>query len=355
MEILRIFLIPFAFLYGLITRLRNYLFDVGLLSQTTFPIPVISVGNLTTGGTGKTPHIEYLIRLLHPRVHVATLSRGYGRKTRGFRQAEYGDNATVVGDEPMQYLMKFPDISIFVDEKRKRGIRKLLKKQPSTEVVLLDDAFQHRFVKPGFSILLTDYLNPYTGNYLLPAGSLREPVSGAKRADAIIVTKSPKVLSPITYRSMVEELKPLPHQEVFFSYIDYGKMVPLWDEMPEPEDNHKYSNILLFAGIANIYPIQEYLSNYCFELITIEFKDHYRYKAKDLERIKENFNDLYSRNKMLVTTEKDAMRLIVPEIYDLARELPLHYLPIEVKFHNQFKDSFNKKILTYVDENKPKH
>lgn len=352
MEILRLLLLPFAFLYGLIIRLRNFFFDTGILRQTSYPLPVISVGNLTTGGTGKTPHIEYLIRLLHPKMRVATLSRGYGRKTSGFRQVEYGDNAAVVGDEPMQYLMKFPDISVFVDESRRRGIRKLLKKQPHTEVILLDDAYQHRYVKPGFSILLTDYLNPYPDNFLLPAGSLREPISGAKRADAIIVTKAPKVLSPITYRRMVEDLKPLPDQEVFFSYIDYGKIVPLWDEMPEPEDRHKYSNILLVAGIGNIYPIQEYLSNSCFELITMEFRDHHRYKAEDIKRIKKNFNDLYSRNKLLLTTEKDAMRLMVPEIYDLARELPLHYLPIEVKFHKRFESSFNKKIIKYVDENK---
>ncbi|KAF5035052.1 Tetraacyldisaccharide 4'-kinase [anaerobic digester metagenome] len=354
MEILRLLLLPLAFLYGLIIRIRNGLFDIGIIKQTSFPLPVISVGNLTTGGTGKTPHIEYLIRLLSPGMKVATLSRGYGRKTRGFRQAEYGDNASGVGDEPMQYLMKFPDIAVFVDESRKRGIRKLLKKQPGTEVVLLDDAYQHRYVKPGFSILLTDYLNPYPGNYLLPAGSLREPISGAKRADAIIVTKSPRVFSPIDYRIMLDELKPLPHQKVYFSYIEYGKITPLWDEMPEPEENHKYSNILLFAGIANIYPIQEYLSDFCFELTTIEFKDHYRYKTSDLRRIKENFNDLYSRNKMLVTTEKDAMRLMVPEIYELARELPLHYLPIEVKFHRQFKESFNEIILNYVEKNKRK-
>lgn len=352
MEILRLFLIPFAWIYGLIIKLRNLLFDAGFFRQVSFPLPVISVGNLTTGGTGKTPHIEYLIRLLHPRWKVATLSRGYGRKTSGFRQAEFGDHADVVGDEPMQYLIKFPDISVFVDEKRRRGIRKLLQKQPLTDIVLLDDAYQHRYVKPGLSILLTDYLKPYPANFMLPAGSLREPISSAKRADIIIVSKAPKVLSPITYRSMVEELNPLPHQEVFFSYIDYGKITPLWDEMPEPEERHRYSSILLFAGIANIYPIQEYLADFCFELITIEFKDHHRYKAEDIKRIKKNYDDLYSRNKLLLTTEKDAMRLLVPQVYDLTRELPLHYLPIEVKFHEQFKKSFNNKIVEYVNENK---
>ena len=354
MEILRLFLLPFAFLYGMGVRLRNLFFDWGLLRQQKFPFPVISVGNLTTGGTGKTPHIEYLIRLLSPDYKIATLSRGYGRKTRGFFKGKPDDNALRMGDEPMQYIRKFSGISVFVDEKRRRGIRQILKDESDVEVVLLDDAFQHRYVRPGLSIILTDYLKPYPDNYLLPAGSLREPVSGAKRADIIVVTKSPKVLSPITRRSMMAALKPVGNQNVYFSFIRYGEIIPLWDSLPKPEPDHKYSTILLFAGIANVYPIQEYLSDLCFELITIPFSDHYHYKSSDLDRINKNFSDLYSRNKLLITTEKDVMRLLVPGLDKQVRGMPIHYLPIEVRFHKQDRQAFDEQIKKYVSENQRK-
>lgn len=351
MEFLRILLLPMAIIYGLIVGLRNLLFDWKILPSEKFSLPVISVGNLSAGGTGKTPHVEYLIRLLSGSYKVSSLSRGYGRRTSGFIAAAEKDNATSIGDEPMQYLKKFDSLGVFVDENRRRGIKNILKKSPETRVILLDDAFQHRYVKPGLSILLTDYHKLYYNDYLLPSGTLREPILGAGRADIIIVTKTPTVLSPIVRRKIVTDLKPKSHQKVYFSFIRYNKIQSLWKSDCSFIPEKKYSHILLFAGIANPYPLQDQLQKYCNELTTIQFSDHHQYTLADLEWIDKKFNDLYSRNKLLVTTEKDAMRLINPEIMEKAVQLPVHYLPIEVDFHNGDKSDFDEQILKYVNKN----
>ena len=218
-RIRHIIMLPISLCYGLAMQIRNWLFDINLLCSKTFDKPVISVGNLTFGGTGKTPHIEYLIRLLTPELFIATLSRGYGRKTRGFILASIPSSAKQIGDEPLQFLKKFDPIKVAVDEKRKRGIHLLLEKHPDLNVILLDDAYQHRYVKPGLSILLTDFHRPYPEDIILPSGTLREFRSGAGRADIIIVTKTPKIFSPITRRRIIEELKPKNHQRIYFSYI----------------------------------------------------------------------------------------------------------------------------------------
>lgn len=338
-------------IYGLITAFRNLLFDLKVLPAQRFDLPVISVGNLSAGGTGKTPHVEYLIRLISTSFKVSTLSRGYGRKTGGFRAATDQDNAATIGDEPMQYLNKFKNVRVFVDEKRRRGIRNLLSAVPATQVVLLDDAFQHRYVKPGLSILLTDYHKLYCNDYLLPSGTLREKIKGSHRADIIIVTKSPRVLSPIDRRRIVTDLRPLDRQKVYFSYIRYGEIVSLWSKSCKRKPGDKYNTIVLFAGIANIYPLQDQLKRECLELMIYQFPDHHQYTSKDLAQIKRNFDDLYSRNKLLVTTEKDAMRLLNPGLIGQASMMPIHYLPIEVDFHGSDKDAFNEQILKYVERN----
>lgn len=350
MEILRIFLIPAALIYGLVVSIRNLLFKWEILSSESFTFPVISVGNLSVGGTGKTPHIEYLIRLLTPHYKVNTLSRGYGRRSKGFKQATALDYAATIGDEPLQYFRKFRNINVFVDERRRHGIHEILKLKDHIEVILLDDAFQHRYVKPGLSILLTDFHQLYSRDYLLPAGKLREPIAGAQRADIIIVTKTGSVLSPILARQLIEELKPAPHQQVYFSYIKYGVFTSLWDNDNVLTDTKQYSIILLFAGIANTYPIEDHLRKYCNELIVIRFQDHYQYTSEDLIRIKHNFDDLYSQNKLLVTTEKDAMRLLQPELVEIAVTLPVFYLPIEVEIHKEYKQQFDEQILNYVNK-----
>ena len=351
MELLRILLIPFALIYGWIISIRNLLFNWKILPSVKYPFPVISVGNLTMGGTGKTPHVEYLIRLLSPDYDVSTLSRGYGRKSKGFLQATKANYASDIGDEPLQYFRKFNSIGVFVDEKRRRGIEKIQEINKNTEVILLDDAFQHRYVEPGLSILLTDFHKLYTRNYLLPAGQLREPISGARRADIIIVTKTSSVLSPILARQLIDELKPEPHQQVYFSYIKYGIFTSLWSNDLTLEKGTHFGMILLFAGIANTYPIEDYLREHCNELVVIRFKDHHQFTTQDLKRIKRNFDDLYSPNKLLITTEKDAMRLLQPELVEIAVQLPVFYLPIEVEIHKKYKQQFDNQILNYVSKN----
>lgn len=351
MEFLKLLLLPFALLYGLITRIRNLLFDWGIFPSESFGLPVISLGNLSAGGTGKTPHVEYLIRLLSPDFKVSTLSRGYGRRTRGFIAATAADHSQTIGDEPMQYFLKFKNIRVFVDGNRRRGIQTLLRQAPETGVVLLDDAFQHRYVKPGLSILLTDYHKLYSNDYLIPAGTLRESIRGASRADIIVVTKTPSVLSPIDRRRIISEIKPRPHQPIFFSFIRYGEITGLWDPDCSFIPEKKYNHIILFVGIANPYPIQDQLKKYCYDMTTLLYPDHHQYTNSDLDKIKGIFDELYSRNKLLITTEKDAMRLINPNLMEKVVQMPIHYMPIEVDFHGSDKEAFNEQIKNYVGKN----
>ena len=351
MEFLKIILLPFALIYWAITTLRNLLFDLHILHSEVFKMPIIVVGNLSVGGTGKTPHVEYLIRLLQPRFSVATLSRGYGRLTKGFRLAGTGDGTEEIGDEPMQYHRKFSGINVGVDESRRNGIGELMGISTAPDVILLDDAFQHRWVKPGYSLLLTDYQHLYSDDYLLPAGRLREPRRGARRADMIIVTKSPKVLSPFVRRDIIKRLKPGAQQQVLFSYIRYGDWVQFGkgsDQMALPR---RVNTILLVSGIANPAPLEEYLRKSCEELVTMSFSDHHQYEVKDMENISITFENIISRNKLIITTEKDAMRLLNPRYEAWINRMPWFYIPMEVEFHGNDKELFTKIILTYVTEN----
>jgi tetraacyldisaccharide 4'-kinase len=349
-RVLQIILYPLSLVYGLIMQIRNLLFNLGILPSARFEKPVISVGNITCGGTGKTPHIEYIIKLLAPPLHVAELSRGYGRKSRGFILGSEHSNVKDIGDEPMQFLKKFPGIKVAVDERRRRGIQFLLQKHPDLDVILLDDAFQHRYVKAGISILLTDYHRLYMEDYVLPSGNLREFRSGAKRADIIIVTKTPKIFSPITRRRILEEMKPGSHQRVYFSYIRYNDPVPAYEDegFTFPK---KVTNILLFTGIANDYPVQEHLGRLCSELVVMKYPDHHPYKEKDIDEIIKKYHDLPTQKKIIITTEKDLMRLKTPELDTKLQSLPLFYLPMEVDFHGADKESFNSEIITYVKKN----
>jgi tetraacyldisaccharide 4'-kinase len=346
--LLRLLAFPLALFYGLIIRIRNKCFDLGIVCKTTsFPIPVISLGNLTVGGTGKTPHIEYLIRLLKDDHKIATLSRGYGRKTRGYRIGGPGDDATTIGDEPMQYLHKFRDIFVSVSESRKTGIENLMKLKPKPDVILMDDGFQHRWVKPGLSVLLTDFHNLYTEDHLLPTGTLREHASNASRADIVIVTKSGKVLSPITRRNITGQLHLKPHQKLFFSFITYDDLQPLPGiNCPPPAEC--YSSLLVFSGIANTYPFKYYLKRFCTTLESIEFPDHHSYSQKDIRTIKGVFDDMFTKNKAIVTTEKDAMRLQHPSILKHLEGMPIYYLPIKIAFHNGDGEKFNGEVKDFI-------
>ncbi len=352
MDFWKVLLIPFACLYGCIIRIRHWLFNAGILRSKSFPIPVIGVGNLSLGGTGKTPFVEYLIRMLSDENKIAVLSRGYGRNTKGFLTANQYSGHKDIGDEPMQYHHKFKNnLKVAVCENRRKGIKNLMQDKESLDVILLDDSFQHRFVKPGLSILLTDFHKLYMDDYLIPAGTLRDVVSAAKRADIIIVTKTYKVLSPITRRRIISILKPHDKQSLYFSYLEYSDLVsfPGFDKIKLPK---QINTIILFSGIANSYPLQEYLRDMCIDLIVIDFPDHHTYRRKDLQLISQKFDDVFSQNKIIITTEKDAMRLIKSEYIRELDKLPLFYIPIEIKLHGHDDSNFSNQIKKYVRENK---
>lgn len=349
----KIILYPFSLLFGVITALRNKLFDWNILRSRSIPVPSISVGNITVGGTGKSPHVEYITKLLKDNYTVGIVSRGYRRKTSGFHMADEQSDATIIGDEPMQFYYTFKNEPVFiaVDENRWRGCKKLLKEHPEIDVIILDDAFQHRWIKPGLSVLLSDFFNPYHKDFLMPTGRLREFRRGARRADIIVVSKSGKVLSPITRRTHEEEIKPAEHQKLYFSYIDYGnpKAIPFLKESPEWGKTYA---ILMVTGIANPYPLEAKVSNECTELHKLKYPDHHKFTIKDAEKIKKTFEEIVSLNKIIITTKKDAMRLSSPEILKIIGHLPVFYWPIHVDLHKEDKEAFNRQILDYVRNHK---
>ncbi|MCX6234568.1 MAG: tetraacyldisaccharide 4'-kinase [Bacteroidetes bacterium] len=354
MVIVKILFYPLSLIYGLAGCIRNILFDIGILPSTTYNFPVISIGNLTVGGTGKSPHIEYLIRLLQDKYNIATLSRGYKRSTKGFRLVDVDSTTEQVGDEALQIKRKFRGIIVAVDENRRRGIQLIKEKFPEIDIILLDDALQHRYVKPGLSILLTDYHNLFTTDHLLPFGTLREPRFGCKRADIVIITKTDKILSPILKRNLSEEIHPEPYQNLHYSYLDYGNLIPLSGTPVEENDieKKKYSSILLVVGIANPYPLQDHLKKMCTDLVTVQFGDHHRYTVDDIHRIREEYDKMYLKNKIIITTEKDAMRLQEPLLKEHISGLPIFYIPVFVTFHKTISTSFDRLILDYVSKTK---
>lgn len=355
MQTLRLLLWPFSFIYGLVVAVRNLLYDRNILKSTSFSTPVISVGNLSTGGTGKTPHVEFLIRLLKDKYKIATLSRGYGRKTSGFMLVSTPATTSMIGDEPMQYHTKYKEIMVSVGEDRVNAIKNLLEIPEAPQVILMDDAYQHRRLKPGLSILLVEYENIFKQNFLLPSGNQREWFSGRKRADIIIVSKSPSILVPIERKRVIEELKPYSHQEVFFSYYSYGDFNKVSVSNGGMLMGAKYYlekrfTILMVTGIANPSGIMEYLRRHTDKLETLIFPDHHEFSAKDIRKIQETFDNIANPSKIIVTTEKDAMRLRNPDMVRLTNHLPIFYIPIEVVIH-QDEEKFNKLILDYVRKN----
>ncbi len=345
-------LLPFALLYGMIMWLRNLLFDVGVLPSKELPVPVISIGNIRIGGTGKTPHVEYLVNLLKDKYQIAVLSRGYKRQTRGFILAGEGVTAQDIGDESMQIYLKFPDIRVAVHEKRSKGIKQILEKHPEVNLIILDDAFQHRYVKPGLNLLLTGYYNPFFKDFLLPAGYLREAKKSAKRADLLIVTKTPVVFSPLDRRFFLKKLKPFYDGQVFFSKFIYNKLAPLYPEIPG-DIPQKVKSIFLVTGIANTVALEEYLKQICQELFVFSFPDHHSFSLKDIKKIHNQFTKTISQGKIIVTTEKDAMRMQMPKLKDFLVDLPVYYLPIEVSFHNDDKKAFENIVFKYLSSSKP--
>lgn len=332
MKFIRIILFPIVPIYYVITWLRNLLYDLGFKPSKSYDFPVISVGNLSTGGTGKTPMIEYLIRLLKDEKSIATLSRGYKRKTKGFVLANEDANADTIGDEPFQFYRKFKSITVAVDANRQNGITELRALEEQPEVILLDDAFQHRKVKAGFNILLTSYNNLYYKDMVLPTGNLREPRSGAKRADLIVVTKCSKDISEAEKQKITARLKPLSHQQLFFSYVDYALAVVSGSEELELIKLPKFT---LVTGIANAKPLVDFLAEKGLDFDHLEYSDHYSFKESDIET-------LVSKT-LIITTEKDYVRL---SGYEKLKN-KLYYLPIQIQIDKAAQ--FNAVVSNYIN------
>ena len=355
-KILSPILLPLSWIYGFIIYIRNRLYDYKILETKRFSLPIISVGNITVGGTGKTPHIEYLVDLLNDEFKVATLSRGYKRKTKGFILSSEKSTATEIGDEPRQIKQKFPGIHVAVDEERANGIKQLKEKIQDLDVVLLDDAYQHRKVQANLSILLIDYNRPINKDFMLPFGNLREQAFEKRRAHIIIVTKSPKDIKPIDRRVFFNNLNSFPFQHVFFTTFDYGQIKPVFNITQDlcAETNHfKDYQIILLTGIANPKPLKEYIvENISKNIQELEYSDHYNFKESDFKSIKHKFDSINSDKKIIITTEKDAMRL--QKFSNIADNLKnsFFYIPIQVKFLNNRTDNFNQQIIDYVRKNK---
>ena len=360
---------PLSWFYGLGVRFRNTLFETGFLKSKSFTMPIISVGNITVGGTGKTPHVEYLIRLLQDHSRVAVLSRGYKRKSHGFQIADESSTARTIGDEPFQMKQKYPKVIVAVDKNRVHGIEALNQQHHDIDVILLDDAFQHRYVKPGINILLVDYHRLIIYDTLLPAGRLREPLTGKNRADIVIITKCPKDLKPMEYRVITKAMDLYPYQQIFFTTLEYGDIKPIFKKEGTLANLEQLKNhhVLLLTGIASPRQMKEDISPMVSKLSMLSFPDHHAFNQKDIEQICSEFAKLPSP-KCIITTEKDAARII--GLKGLCEEIKenIYILPVRIKFMLNQEEKFNDNIIGYVrknsrnsilvkrkDDNKPKN
>lgn len=345
-------LLPLSWLYGIAVGIRNRLFELGILKSRSFDMPVISVGNITVGGSGKTPHVEYLIKLLQDKVKVAVLSRGYKRKSRGFVLADENSTAELIGDEPYQMMSKFPGIYVAVDKNRCHGIDMLTDDNiaKDTDVILLDDAFQHRYVKPGINILLVDYHRIIIRDKLLPAGRLREPHKAKERADIVVITKCPAGLKAIDYRLLRKSMNLYPYQDLFFTAFEYGNLKMIFGDGERPLDSIKDKNVMLLTGIASPRQMTEDITSMCKSVTPLTFPDHHNFRKKDIKRINNIFLEM-DQPKVIVTTEKDAARLQGVEGLDREVRDNVLALPIEIKFMLEQEENFNEKIISYVRKN----
>lgn len=347
-------LYPFSLVYGIITGFRNFLYDYALIKATEFDVPIICVGNITVGGTGKTPHTEYLARLLSEGYRVAVLSRGYGRKTSDFRIVEKTSAVSETGDEPLQMKLNLGEITVAVDRNRVKGVRRLMEADPSIDVILLDDAYQHRRISPGFNILLTSYDNLITTDRILPWGNLRESAKGMRRADIILVTKSPSDLSAIDRRLIVKEINKNPGQYLYFTTIDYGEPCRVFSESGD-DDNAAVqpgSPVLLVTGVANPEPLTGYIAQRYRLSGEMHFPDHHRFTKKDIDNVFKAYDSIPGDAKYIFTTQKDAVRIReFANIADPYREA-FRYVPIGISFLNDDREEFENIIKEYVGKNK---
>ncbi len=345
--LVKILLSPVSLLYGLGVSIRDVLYRNNLLKGVEFNLPIISVGNLSVGGAGKTPHIEYLIRLLKDYLEVATLSRGYSRKTKGYLTVEPNMTAEQVGDEPLQFKRKYPGIYVSVAESRTFAVPKIIMEKPETQVILLDDAFQHRSIRPGLNILLTEFNKPFTRDFLLPSGRLREWRSAYRRADVIVVSKCPPIISEEERAQLREEIHPLPHQKLYFSYYDYSQPYHIFNgqlRLHLRED----VDVLLICAIAGTDYLVSYLDEQVSTVTSLEYEDHHYFTKHDVAHLQSTFERLESDRKVILTTEKDAMRLQLHRQFLLEQQLPIFALPVEVKFHFDDGDRFDEDIKNFL-------
>lgn len=342
-------LLPLSKIYGFAVGVRNLMFKWHILKQREFPVPVVVVGNISAGGTGKTPHTEYVIDLLRYKYHIGMLSRGYKRKTKGFVLATSRSTPLDIGDEPYQIYQKFGrDISVAVCEDRCTGIEELLRLDPRINLIVLDDAFQHRYVKPTVSIVLTEFNNPVFFDKLLPLGRLREPAKAIYRADMVVVTKCPPQLKAIEYRIFKNNLKLFPYQKLFFSRFNYTSLRPLFPDIRKDAPHMSWlgpdDTVLVLSGIANPKPLVRYLKGFKASIKVKVFPDHHNFNRKDLDAITKRFNELEGKQKIIVTTEKDAVRLINNPYFPHQLKPYIFYQPVDVAFDPMNVDSFDLEL-----------
>jgi tetraacyldisaccharide 4'-kinase len=341
----RVLLLPFAFLFGLIVIIRNWLYDKNIFKSTSFGLPLICVGNLSVGGTGKSPMVEYLVSHLKNNFKIATLSRGYKRKTRGYALASEKTTALDIGDEPMAFHRKFQDIPVAVGEERIVAIPQLLHDRPETQAIILDDAFQHRTIKPGLNILLTEFSNLFTRDFFLPTGDLRDQQGSYKRADIMVVTKCKPDLTEDEKQEIIREIRPLDHQKVFFTTIAYGTPYHLTHQNFKIIDEN--TEVLLVTGIANPRPLKKYLEERINTYFMMHYNDHHIFLIDDLKDIRKRFEGIQAENKIILTTEKDAMRLLKFE--QEINGMPFYVIPIEHKFLFNEGNAFNERVINFIE------
>lgn len=340
----RIFLFPFALLYWLVIAIRNWLYNKKILRSASFAFPLICIGNLSVGGTGKSPMVEYLVRLLKNEFKVATLSRGYKRRTKGYALANKESTALEIGDEPMQFYIKFPDVPVAVGEERMDAIPQLLHDRPGTEAIILDDAFQHRAIKAGLNILLTEYGNLFTRDFYLPTGDLRDLKSEYKRAEIMVVTKCKPDLTVHEKQKVIEEINPQPGQSIFFASIEYGQPYHIFNHTGFSLTEN--TEVLLVSGIANPKPLKSLLEKHSKTYYMLQYADHRIFTIDDLKEIRKRFASMEAVNKIILTTEKDAVRLVKFKM-EIA-DWPLYVIPVRHHFLYGEGDRFNQLIINFI-------
>lgn len=351
----KLLLYPFSALFGIIVSIRNFLYDYKIFKSVEFEIPVISIGNITVGGTGKTPHTEYLVELLSKQFQVTTISRGYKRKTKGYQEVKSSSLATEVGDEPLQIKSKYNEVQVVVDENRVHAIRKIQIQDSSLlpDVILLDDAFQHRRVSPGINILLIDFNRPIDKDQLMPVGRLRESKWQMRRANVIIYTKCPQEISPITRRIIMKDVFLRPYQNLFFTTMVYQPLTPVFADqaIETPKLASDKTHVLLVTGIANPEHLRNYLANFTEDILDLKYPDHHNFNTSNIQQIEQKFASIKASNKIIITTEKDSMRLKDMDLSPLLKS-HLFFIPLKIKFLDSEGKNFDEKIVTYVRENK---